>query len=97
MKSTRAHRGGDDDPRAGNGSAAAEVAVDARCRSSPGRSHTADAAADAVEGTHHIPEAAAAEGTLHEAAPMGNPVGVEGKEIRALFRIQLNKLIRQSH
>ena len=84
MKSTRAHRGGDDDPRAGNGSAAAEVAVDARCRSSPGRSHTADAAADAVEGTHHIPEAAAAEGTLHEAAPMGNPVGVEGKEIRAL-------------
>lgn len=72
--------------------------MDARYRSNPDRSRTADAAAAAAEGTHRIREAAAAaEGTLHEAVRMGNPVGVEGKEIRALFRIQLNKLIRQSH
>lgn len=57
--------------------------MDARYRSNPDRSRTADAAA---EGTHRIREAAEAEGTLHEAVRMGNPVGVEGKEIRTLLK-----------
>lgn len=83
-ESNHAPRDGDDAPDAGarSGSGAEEVAEDARYRNTPGTSHMADAAA---EDNPRIP-AEAAEGSLLAAAPMGNPVAVEGKEIRILSK-----------
>lgn len=77
----RAHRDGDDDPRAGSyiGDAEEEEVVDTRYQNSPGRIHTAGAAAEA-----------AAEGTLPRIPAVGTlphipaVVAVEGKEIRTL-------------
>jgi len=83
-KSIQAPRDGGDAPhaRAGSGSAAEEVEEDSRYRNTPGTSHMADAAAEDNPRTLE----AAAEGSLPAAAPMGNPVAVEGKEIRTLSK-----------
>jgi len=90
-KSIQAPGGGGDAPHAGGGSrsAAEEVAEDTRYRNTPGTSHMADAAED----NPRTLAAAAAQDSLPAAAPMGNPVAVEGKEIRTLSKNQFNELI----